>query len=74
MTTLTLQIPERLEVQLDEESKALGISKNDLARGALERLVKLRQIERLRAGLVPFVEKQGILSEADVLQRLEEKP
>lgn len=72
MASLTLRIPEKLEKQLEKESKVRGVSKSDVARDALQRHLNVMRLNRLREELAPFLEAQGIFTEEDVLKRLEE--
>lgn len=73
MTSLTLRIPEKLEMQLEAESKARGISKSDVVREALERDLKVQAWRRLREQFRPHLERQGIFTEADVFKCLGEE-
>jgi hypothetical protein len=70
MASLTLRIPDRLEKLLDAASKERGISKSDVARGAIERDLRVPAWRKLREQFRPYLEKQGIFTEADVLDRL----
>src|ERR1700683_3388648 len=43
MSTLTLRVPDDLDKALERQSAALGISKNDLAREALKRYLRVAE-------------------------------
>lgn len=74
MASLTVRLPDLLESQLAEASSARGVSKSDLAREAIARHLRQEALRALRARLAPHVEAQGLLTEADVLRRLDETP
>ena len=71
MASLTVRIPDALEVKLVQASQARGISKSDLAREAIERLLRRRTLCELRERLAPNLEAQGMFTEEDVLNRLD---
>jgi len=73
MASLTLRIPDALERQLEKASKERGISKSNIAREAIERDLKIQAWRRLREQFRPHLEKKGLFTEADVLNRLAEK-
>ena len=72
MASLTLRIPDRLEAELEAESKERGISKSDIARAALLGHLNVSRLRRLREKLAPYVEARGVFSEDNVLRRLKE--
>jgi predicted transcriptional regulator len=74
MASLTVRLPDSLESALEKASVARGISKSDLAREAIERHLRAEALQRLRGKLAPHLERQGIFTEADVFERLGEKP
>jgi predicted transcriptional regulator len=74
MASLTVRLPDLLEARLAEASAARGVSKSDLAREAIERHLRQETLRGLRARLAPHVEAQGLLTEADVLRRLDATP
>ncbi len=71
MPSLTVRIPDALEVKLEQASQARGISKSDLAREAIERLLRRQTLCGLRERLAPNLEAQGMFTEEDVLNRLD---
>ena len=73
MASLTLRIPDSLERQLIAASKERGISKSDIAREAIERDMRVEAWRKLRDQFRPYLEKQGLFTEEDVLRRLDEK-
>ncbi len=73
MASLTLRIPDVLEKQLDALSKERGISKSDVVREALERDLKVQSMRKLRDQFRPYLEGQGVFTEADVFKRLGEE-
>lgn len=73
MASLTVRIPDKLEAELDEISRARGITKSDVVREALERDLRVQAWRNLRTKLTPHLDRQGILTEAEVLERLGEE-
>lgn len=73
MASLTLRIPDSLERQLIAASEERGISKSDIAREAIERDMRVEAWRKLRDQFRPYLEKQGLFTEEDVLRRLDEK-
>ena len=74
MASLTVRLPDSLESALGKASRARGVSKSDLAREAIERHLRAASLQRLRSKLAPHLEGQGVFTEADVFERLDEKP
>jgi predicted transcriptional regulator len=74
MASLTVRLPDSLESALEKASVARGISKSDLAREAIERHLRAEALQRIRAKLAPHMERHGVFTEADVFDRLGEKP
>lgn len=72
MATLTLRIPDDLDLELEQESSASHLSKSDLAREALQRYLRVARLHRLRAKLVPRAQAQGINTDEDVFKALGE--
>jgi hypothetical protein len=46
------------------------ISKNDIARAALQRYLRRARFRALRSKLIPLAEKQGIHTDEDVFRRI----
>ncbi len=74
MSSLTVRLPDSLESALEKASRERGVSKSDFAREAIERHLRADSLQNIRAKLAPHLERQGIYTEADVFERLGEKP
>jgi predicted transcriptional regulator len=72
MATLTLRIDDLLEARLEDKAKSRGVSKSDLAREAIERLLRVEEWKALRTEVMPLFERRGIFTEADVLKAIGE--
>jgi predicted transcriptional regulator len=70
MSTLTLRVPDDLDRALDRQSRALGISKSDLAREALRRYLRVAEFRTLRTKLVARAQARGINTDEDVFRVL----
>ncbi len=73
MASLTVRIPDRLQAELDELSRQRGISKSDVVRESLERDLKVQAWRKLRDRFRPHLDRNGILTEAEVFERLGEE-
>ena len=73
MTTLTLRVPDELDKALERQSAALGISKSDLAREALKLYLRVAEFRALRTGLVARAQADGINTDDDVFDRLQQR-
>lgn len=57
---ITLHLPDDLDLELQRQSAALGISKSDLAREALKRYLHVTEFRSLRAKLMASARARGI--------------
>ncbi len=73
MTTITLRVPDDLDKALEKQSAAMGISKSDLAREALRRYLRVAEFRALRRAMVPRAQAQGVNTDDDVFDALQEK-
>lgn len=65
-TTVTIRLDPEMEHEIDELSRQLGRSRSDVIRDALRRQLALAKFEKVRRGLLPLAEAQGILTDEDV--------
>ncbi len=66
--SLTIRIDKELNDLLNKASKQTGKSKSQVAREAIERQLRLVQMESLRKRIKPFAESQGYLIDDDVFR------
>ncbi|HHN64804.1 MAG TPA: CopG family transcriptional regulator [Nitrospirae bacterium] len=66
--SLTIRIDKELNDLLNKASKQTGKSKSQVAREAIERQLRLVQMESLRKRIMPFAESQGYLTDDDVFR------
>jgi predicted transcriptional regulator len=71
MGTITLRVPDDLDVALERQSHAAGVSKSDLAREALRRFLAVSEFQRLRSRLVKRAQAQGVHTDDDVFRVLD---
>ena len=71
MATLTLRIPDDLDRALELQSTVSRLSKSDLAREALQRYLRVANLQALRSELVPRAQAQDIHTEEDVFRALD---
>lgn len=72
MASVTVTLSDSLELQLERASRARGISKSDFVREAIERYIRWDRLREMRGMLAPYLDAQGIHTEADVFQRMGE--
>lgn len=65
-TTVTIRLDPEMEQEIDALSRQLGRSRSDVIRDALRRQLALAKFEKVRRGLLPLAEAQGILTDEDV--------
>jgi metal-responsive CopG/Arc/MetJ family transcriptional regulator len=70
MSSLTLRVPEELVRALERQSKALGISRSDLARVALKHYLRVAEFRTLRARMVARALAGGINTDRDAFETL----
>ncbi len=70
MSTLTLRVPDVLDQAFERQSAALGVSKSDLAREALNRDLRVAEFRTLRTKLVARAQAGGINTDEDVFEAL----
>ena len=71
MGTITLRVPDDLDVALERQSHAAGVSKSDLAREALRRFLAVSEFQRLRSRLVKRAQAQGVHTDDEVFRVLD---
>jgi predicted transcriptional regulator len=68
MNTLTLQIPDDLNVQLEALSRKLRRPTTELVGEALRRYIAIEQLEAVRRVTVPLAEAEGYLTDEDIFK------
>ena len=68
MSTITLHLPYDLDLELQRQSTALGISKSDLALEALKRYLRLTDFRSLRTKLMARAKASGINTDEDATE------
>lgn len=68
--TVTVRLPARLKRELEHAARDEKASKSYIIRNAVEKYLAVRRFRSLRAGVLPFAEAQGILTDEDVFKAL----
>ena len=68
--TMTVRLPAKLKGELERVARSEKASKSDIVRDAVARYLAVRRFRALRAGVLPFAEAQGILTDEDVFKAL----
>ena len=69
-STMTISVPEKLRVELDEISQLEGVSRSDIVRESLRDYLFTRRYRGLRKTMVPKAAAQGIYTDQDVFDRI----
>jgi len=69
-TSLTIRIDKELNDLLNKASQQTGKTKSQVAREAIERQLRLVQMESLRKRVMPFAESRGYLTDDDVFREV----
>ena len=69
-STMTISVPEKLRVELDEISQAEGVSRSDIVRESLRDYLFTRRFRSLRKTMLPKAAAQGIYTDQDVFDRI----
>lgn len=68
MSTITLHLPDDLDIELQRQSTALGISKSNLAHEALKRYLWVMEFRSLRKNLVAHAKASRIDTDEDATE------
>lgn len=69
-STLTISLPEPVRKQLDQASKAEGVSRSDIVRESLRDYLFVRQFRSLRKDMMPKAAQKGVRVDQDVFDRM----
>lgn len=73
MATITLRVPDELDLELERQSAAQGVSKSDLAREALRRHLLVTDFRALRAELMARAQVLGVHTDDDAFRILQDR-
>jgi|APFre7841882724_1041349.scaffolds.fasta_scaffold439455_2 Arc/MetJ-type ribon-helix-helix transcriptional regulator len=73
MATITLRVPDELDLELERQSAAQGVSKSDLAREALRRHLLVTDFRALRAELMARAQALGVHTDDDAFRVLKDR-
>ena len=73
MATITLRVPDELDLELERQSAAKGVSKSDLAREALRRHLLVTDFRALRAELMARAQALGVHTDEDAFRVLKDR-
>jgi Arc/MetJ-type ribon-helix-helix transcriptional regulator len=73
MATITLRVPDELDLELERQSAAQGVSKSDLAREALRRHLLVTDFRALRAELMARAQALGVHTDDDAFRILRDR-
>ncbi|MBA3584140.1 MAG: ribbon-helix-helix protein, CopG family [Gemmatimonadetes bacterium] len=69
-TTISISLPEEVRNELDEATRAEGLSRSDLVRRALRDYLFVRKFRRLREQTMAQARAKGIFTDEDVFDRV----
>lgn len=64
--TLTIRLDDDLDELLSKATRQYGRNRNEIARDALRRQLRISQFDALRRKMMPFAEARGYLTDDDV--------
>ncbi len=68
--TVAVSLPAELTVRLDAVAAEEGTSRSEIVRDALRRYLAQRQLQQVRAAIIPFAEAAGVLTDEDVFRQV----
>ena len=68
--TVAVSLPAELTVRLDAVAVEEGTSRSEIVRDALRRYLAQRQLQQVRAAIIPFAEAAGVLTDEDVFREV----
>ncbi len=68
--TVAISLPADLTTRLDEVAAEEGTSRSEVVRDALRRFLAQRQLQHVRAAIIPFAEAAGVLMDEDVFREI----
>ena len=71
LKTITVRLPKKLKVELENITKNEKLSKSNIIREALDRYISIKKFRKLRKKVLPFAESQGLLTDDDVFRMLQ---
>lgn len=69
-STITISLPEVVRKELDEVSRAEGVSRSDLVRESIRDYLFIRQFRGLRKRMIVKASQRGIHTDQDVFDRI----
>lgn len=66
--TVAVSLPADLTIRLDAVAVEEGTSRSEIVRDALRRYLAQRQLQQVRAAIIPFAEAAGVLTDEDVFR------
>ena len=66
--TVAVSLPAELTTRLDAVAAEEGTSRSEIVRDALRRYLAQRQLQQVRAAIIPFAEAAGVLTDEDVFR------
>lgn len=69
-STITISVPERMRSELDQVSKAEGVSRSDIVRESLRDYLFVRRFRAMRKSMVSKASRRGVYTDEDVFDRI----
>ena len=67
---ISVSLPKELKAELDQLTRAEGISRSDLIREAVREYLFAHQLRALRQRLRPYAEARGVYTDEDVFDEV----
>ena len=69
-STITISVPEKMRSELDQVSKADGVSRSDIVRESLRDYLFVRRFRAMRNSMVAEAARRGVYTDEDVFKRI----
>ena len=68
--TVAISLPSELTERIDAAAQEEGVSRSEVVRDAVRAFLAIRDFQRVRAGIVPYAEAAGFVTDEDVFKAL----
>jgi metal-responsive CopG/Arc/MetJ family transcriptional regulator len=69
-STITISVPEQMKSELEELSRADGVSRSDIVRESLRDYLFVRRFRSMRKSMTSKASENGIYTDQDVFDRV----
>ena len=67
---VSISLPAKMKAELDGVSRAVGVTRSEVVREALNQYIFVRRLRKLRSRLLPLAEARGVYTDEDVFREV----